>query len=155
MAGISGANIGQKLAGHTRVGLDTSVWIYQFEANRRYLPLTTHILTGIRLGRQTGVISIIALMELTVMPYKLGQPGVASQYEALLLNFPNLEVWDVSQEIARYAARFRGSLGVRALDALQVATALAAGATAFVTNDYGLVRLSKMLDIIVLDDYIQ
>ena len=30
----------QRLAGHTWIGLDTSVFIYQFEAHPRYLPVT-------------------------------------------------------------------------------------------------------------------
>jgi predicted nucleic acid-binding protein len=37
-------------------------------------------------------------------------------------------------------------------DALQVATALHHGATAWVTNDRGLERLASRLDVVILDD---
>jgi predicted nucleic acid-binding protein len=43
---------------------------------------------------------------------------------------------------------------VRPADALQVATALVHGASAFVTNDRGLMRQARALDVIILDDFV-
>ena len=46
--------------------------------------------------------------------------------------------------IADTAARLRAEHGLRTPDALQAATAIRRGATAFLTNDAGLVRVSEV-----------
>ena len=92
-------------------------------------------------------------MELTVHPWQLDQPAVAREYEALLAHFPHLTLADVTRDVARRAAQLRACYRLRPADALQVATALVHGATAFVSNDQGLARLAPLLDIIILDDF--
>lgn len=142
------------LAAHSLIGLDTSLWIYHLEGNERYLPLTTIVLNGIQAGRQQAIASTITVMELTVQPYRVKQPEVAAHYEALLARFPNLRLIDVSRDVARRAAQLRGLYGVRAVDALHVATTLVAGATAWVTNDRELRRLANLVEVVVLDDFL-
>ncbi len=144
----------RRLARHTRVGLDTSIWIYHLEDHPRYLNLTHHLLFGIEYGQRTGVVSVIVLMELTVRPFQLGRPEVAQQYEAMLVHFPNLDIVDVDRDITRRAAQLRGEFGVGAMDALQIATTLNHGATAFLTNDLALARLSEIVDVIILDNFL-
>ena len=61
---------------------------------------------------------------------------------------------DVTRDVARGAAQLRARLGVRPADALQAASALLGGATAFVTNDRALARLAPLLDVIVPDDWV-
>jgi len=95
----------------------------------------------------------ITVMELTVRPWQVGRPAVAREYEARLVHFPNLFLADVTRDAARRAAQLRAQFNLRAADALQVATALIHGATAFVTNDRRLRRLESVLDMIVLDDF--
>jgi len=144
----------RQLAKHTIVGLDTSIFIYHLEAHPRYQPLTQELLAGIQTGRQTAVTSVVTVMELTVRPWQLGRSAVAREYEALLLYFPNLVLADVTRAVARRAAQLRARYNVRPADALQTATALLNGATAFVTNDRKLVRLAPELDVLVLASFI-
>ena len=144
----------QQLAGHAIVGLDTSVFIYHLEAHPRYQPLTQELLADVQAGRQTAVTSVITVMELTVRPWQLGRSAVAREYEALLVHFPNLVLADVTRAVARRAAQLRARYNVRPADALQAATALLDGATAFVTNDRKLTRLAPELDILVLESFI-
>jgi RecA-family ATPase len=59
----------------------------------------------------------------------------------------------VTRDVARRAAQLRARYRLRPADALQMATALVHGATAFVTNDRQLTRLAPVLDIITLDDF--
>lgn len=92
-------------------------------------------------------------MEVTVRPWQLGRESVARQYEALLANFPNLVLVDVTRDVARRAAQLRADYRLRPADALQVGAALVQGVTAFVTNDRGLVRLQGVTDVIILDDF--
>jgi predicted nucleic acid-binding protein len=143
----------EQLANHVVVGLDTSVFIYHFEAHPRYLPLTQELLASIQAGQRTAIASTIMVMELTVQPWKMGRSSVAREYEALLIHFPNLALVDVNRDVARRAALVRADHSVRPADALHIATALLEGATAFVTNDRKLSRLSPEISIIVLDDF--
>lgn len=145
-------NLTRRLNAHALVGLDTSIWIYHLEANERYLGLTTQILEAALTGRPRVVISVITLMELTVRPYKLNQPTVATHYEAVLTNFPHALLVDIDPAIARRAAQLRAAYSLQAADALHIATSLVAGATAWVTNDRGLSRLSPYIDVIILND---
>ena len=148
------AGIERQLASHQVIGLDTSIFIYHLEAHPRYLPLTTLLLNSVQAGERQAVVSTVAFMELTVHPWRLDRPEVARQYEALLVNFPHLQVADVTRDVARRAAQLRAGYQIRPADALQVATAIVYGATAFVTNDKGLTRLDDILTILVLDAFV-
>jgi len=142
----------RRLARHSVVGLDTSIFIYHLEAHPRYLPLTRELLASIQAGDQRAVTSTVTIMELTVRPWQVGRPAVAREYEALLAHFPNLALADVTRDVARQAAQLRARFRLRPADALQVATAVVHGATAFVTNDRRLEQLAPDLDMVLLDD---
>jgi predicted nucleic acid-binding protein len=143
--------ISTRLASISIVGLDTSIFIYHFEAHPDYLPFTTEVLDGIESGRWAGVTSTITLMELAVRPWQLGRGDVARKYEALLVNFPHLTIVDVDRQIARHAAELRASFGLRPADAIQVAACLVHGAQAFVTNDHRLAKLQPLFPIVLLE----
>lgn len=146
-------DLGQRIAGHALVGLDTSIWIYHLEANERYAPLTGQLLTAVQAGWPRAVCSVLTIMELNVRPYRLGQPGVAAHYEAMLTHFPNVQLVNVTPDIARRAAQLRAIYNLRPADSIHVASALVSGATAWVTNDQEMRRLSSNLDVILLDDF--
>ena len=143
----------ERLAQHTVVGLDTSIFIYHLEAHPHYQPLTRELLAAVESGHLEAATSTITVMELTVRPWQLGRPAVAREYEALLLHFPHLVLVDVTREVARRAAQLRARYRLRPADSLQAATALDYNATAFVTNDRALARLSEPLDIVILTDF--
>ena len=96
----------EKLAGAGVVGLDTSVFIYQLEANPTYAPLTKTVFENLEAGKFQGVTSTITLMELTVLPWRMGHENMAREYEALLVNFPNLSIVDIDRDVSRLAANF-------------------------------------------------
>lgn len=142
-----------ELAEHATLGIDTSPFIYQFEANPRYFSITTELLQGVRDGQWTAVVSTVTLMELTVRPWQHNEPALAERYEVALTSFPNLTLADLTLDVARQAARLRAEYRIRAADALQIGTALVHRATAFVTNNRGLIRLAPRLDIVILGDF--
>lgn len=144
----------RRLAGHALIGLDTSIWIYHLEANSKYASSTGQVLMAVQAGQPRAILSVLTIMELNVRPYQLGNPGVAVHYEALLSHFPNTELVNVTPAIARRAAQLRAAYALRSADALHVATSLTSGATAWVTNDYEIRRVSELLDVIVLDDFL-
>lgn len=146
---------GKRLAKAKVVGLDTSIFIYFLEVNERYGPLAQVTINGIEKGKWQGVTSTITLMEITVRPWQLGLESAAREYEAILVHFPNLSVVDVDRTVARAAAQLRAKYNVTPPDALQVAASLSFGARAFLTNDRRLSRLQELIDILVLDDYLE
>jgi predicted nucleic acid-binding protein len=148
------ARIEQQLANHSVIGLDTSIFIYHLEANTRYLALTKAVLNGVQSGQWRAVTSTVTIMELTVHPWRINRPDIAHQYEALLANFPNLSVMDVSRDVARKAAQLRASHNLQPADALQVATAIMNQATVWVSNDKKLKRLAPLIDVVILDEFI-
>ncbi len=115
----------EKLASAGVVGLDTSIFIYQLEANPTYATLTKTVFENLEAGKFQGVTSTITLMELTVLPWRMGHENIAREYEALLVNFPNLSIVDIDRNVARLAAKLRADFNVSPADALQVAASLA------------------------------
>ena len=145
----------KRLARAKVIGLDTPIFIYFLENNARYGPLAQLTINGIEKGKWQGVTSTITLMEITVRPWQLGRESAAREYEAILVHFPNLSVVDVDRNVARAAAQLRAKYNVSPPDALQVAASLSYGAKAFLTNDKRLSRLQELIDILVLDDFVE
>ena len=148
------ARIEQDLKNRAIIGLDTSIFIYHFEGHARYLPITKTILNRVRSGHHHAIVSTVALMELTVHPWRLGKSEIAQNHEILLVHFPNLHLADVTRDVARRAAQLRGNYSLHPADALQTATAIVNNASAFITNNKKLTRLNKVLNVIILDEYI-
>lgn len=142
------------LAPFSRIGIDTPIFIYHFENHPTYLPFTQALLSSIEAGVKKALTSTITLLEITVRPLQLKRPEIATKYEALLANFPNLTLVEIDRDVARRAAQLRAGYNIRPADALQVAACLVGGAEVFITNDRRLARLKAEIEIIVLDDFI-
>lgn len=84
----------------------------------------------------------------------MGYENVAREYEAVLVNFPNLSLIDIDRDVARVAAKLRADFRISPADALQVAASLQAGAKVFLTNDKKLSILQAMVEILILDDFV-
>ena len=145
----------KRLAKAKVIGLDTPIFIYFLENNARYGPLAQLTLNGVEKGKWQGITSTITLMEITVRPWQLGREAAAREYEAVLVHFPNLSIVDVDRNVARAAAQLRAKYNVTPPDALQVAASLSFGAKAFLTNDRRLSRLQELIDVLVLDDFLE
>jgi predicted nucleic acid-binding protein len=148
-------NLKQRLTRHSLLGVDTSVFIYQVEAHPRYLSVSQTVLQTIQAGHVEAITSVMTLTELTVHPWRKQQAIIAQEYEALLVHFPHLQVLDVTRDIGRRAAQLRAHYNLRPADALQVATTIQHGGTAFVTNDRQLTRLANLLDIVMINDFVE
>ena len=144
----------ERLGSISVVGLDTAIFIYHFERHPKYFPLTQELFSGIEAGLRKGVTSTITLMEIIDKPLALGRQDIARKYEALLVNFPNLEIIDLDRNVIRQAARLRAEYRIRPPDALRASASLLNRADVFITNDELLKRLRDKLEVIVLDDFI-
>jgi predicted nucleic acid-binding protein len=120
---------------HTRIALDTSIFIYQLESNPRYVVLTDTIFQWLELPEHQAVTSTITMTELLVQPYRDREEQRVDEFYAQLATYPNLEWIAPDLEVADIAARIRATDRLRTPDALQAATAIHARATGLVTND--------------------
>ncbi|HMC62195.1 MAG TPA: type II toxin-antitoxin system VapC family toxin [Candidatus Solibacter sp.] len=120
---------------HRLLALDTSIFIYQLEANPRYAALTDPIFEWLELPHHRAVTSTITMTELLVQPYRDGNEQRVNDFYGLLSTYPNLDWIAPNLEAADIAARIRGEHGLRTPDALQAATAVQAQVTGLVTND--------------------
>jgi predicted nucleic acid-binding protein len=118
-----------------RIALDTSVFIYQLEANPRYLAFTDPIFSWLEKPHCGAVTSTITMTELLVQPSRDGNDERVDQFYGLLSTYPNLEWIAPDLEIADLAAQIRAEHRLRTPDALQAATAIRSQATGLITND--------------------
>ena len=121
--------------GRGPVALDSSVFIYFIEGHPRFAPLLRPLFATVHAGRVEAVTSAITLLEVLVVPLRSGQSRLAARYEAFLTWSRGLTLHAIEPPSLKVAAWLRATTGASTPDALQLATALAEGCTAFVTND--------------------
>lgn len=126
------------------VGVDTSIFVYFIEADPRFLSIVRPLFLAADEGRVVLVTSALTLMEVLVMPYRFGDDRLAARYEALLSAAGGIRLIPIDAGTLRAAARIRAVHGARTPDALQLAAALGAGCTSFVTNDRRLPAIGKL-----------
>jgi len=136
----------EKLKGKI-VGLDTMVFIYHFEENQAYSPLTFSIFESLEKGNFKGITSILTLLEILVKPKKENNLLLTERYKLLFETFPNLQVKTLNENIADIASSLRANYNINTPDAIQIATSLEVKADIFITND---VTLKKIAEIKVL-----
>ena len=142
--------IAELLAQHATVSIDSNIFIYVLEASplgERAHPL----FTALEEGRLRASLSSVALAEILAGPARRHDAAVFETYAAELRAIPNLRIVPVEADVAADAAWFRGAGPMALADALHLACARAAGATAFITNDRRL-QSRPGLDVIQLLD---
>lgn len=135
------------------VGVDTAPFIYLIEEHPVYLPVVRPLFEMADRGRLRVVTSVITLVEVLVRPLQQDNQDVAQKYRDILLGAEGLIVVPVSVRLAEEAASLRARYHLRVPDAIQVATAVAEGATAFLTNDKRLASLPE-IHVLVLDELV-
>lgn len=137
-----------------RVCLDTAPIIYYVEDNPTFVDIIAPVIGTIERGEKKCVCSVITLTEVLVKPLETKQIELAKKYRDLLTSCPHLDFHPVDQRIAEEAARIRAVYKFRIADAIQLATAMIAGADAFVTNDVKLDRFPEVR-VYVLSKFIE
>lgn len=141
---------GELLARHPVVGLDSNVLIYVFEGTTPLADAAEALLDAVGSGQGDAVLATIGLTEILTRPAALGDGALFERYATELRSIEHLRLVPLDAETAIDAAW--GRAGDRDLgDAFHVATARAAGATAFVTNDRR-VRGRAGIEVVYLSD---
>lgn len=144
-------SVSELVARHRVLALDSNVLIYLFEGSGPLADSAEAIIDAIDAGEVAGVLATVGLTEILTRPAALGDAPLFERYAGELRSIPNLRLVPLDAETAVDAAW--GRAGDRDLgDAVHLATARRAGATAFVTNDdrikgragLEIVRLSRL-----------
>lgn len=129
------------------VGLDTMVFIYAFERHSDYGSLAQAIFRALEGGLCRGCVSVLALGEVLTGVKKAHNPELLLRYRDIFQRFPGLSVADADAAVMERMSDLRARYDIPTPDAIHLGTALARGASAFVTND---VRLQKVTEVEVL-----
>ena len=130
----------------------TRRFIYWIEQDPRFLPLVEPLFEDVAAGKRRVVTSALTLLEVLVVPYRAGNADLAQRYEELLMNNRGIALMDLSRDQLRTAAQLRAATGAKTPDALQLAAAMSAGCTTFVTNDRR-IPVIRGIRVLQLGDY--
>ena len=134
------------------IGLDSNILIYLLESSGPLRDAAARIVDAIDAGTTEGVLSAVGLVEILAGPARAGD-AAAFELTADALRDLLIRVVSVDRATAEDAAWIGGSLGIGLEDAVHLASARNAGATAFVTNDRRL-RSIPRLEVVYLDDLV-
>jgi len=123
------------MLGKGLVAIDTAIFIYFIEEDPRFLPLVDPLFREADQGARELVTSALTLLEVLVVPYRVGNRLLADRYEALMTRSRGVRIVDLTRDQLRAAAQLRATTGVKASGALQLVAAIGAGCRTFLTND--------------------
>lgn len=134
-----------------RVFVDTAPLIYYLENSSLYMDSVKKFFEKCLKEKIQIVTSAVTIEEYLVFPYKSGKMEFADNFKKFM-EYMNIEVVNIDWDIAELGAKIRGEYKeFKAMDALQIATAVASGCDMFFTNDKQL-RQEKELPCMTMDD---
>lgn len=138
---------------HHRIAFDSNVLIYLLERDDARAEAVATVIDNLAADGSTGVLASIGVIEVLAGPARKDDPVGFEMLAAALrdLGFDN-PVLDAAA--AEDAAWIAGRTGSRLPDAVHLACARAAGATAFLTNDRRF-QSRRGLEVVYLDDLVE
>ena len=119
---------------HPRIALDANVLIYVLDGHEDLGRRAAAVVDAIDAGDVVGSMATIAQVEILAGAARSGDAALFER-QADEIRSLGLRLISLTSEVAEEAGWLRGSGALEAADAIHVACAKAAGATALVTND--------------------
>lgn len=138
---------------HT-LAIDSAPLIYLIERHPVFGPPMLAIGHRLDAGTIEVVSPTLTLIEVLAHPIRRDHPEIAAAYRHILERHPAVRLIELDVDVALRAAELRARYNLRTPDAVQIASALHAGASAFLTNDSDLSRVTE-LRVIQLTDLIE
>ena len=121
--------------GGQRVYFDTNIFIYLLGNNLRYAAQCQQLLQASADRQILGLSGDVTLAELLVKPLQTNDAQSVAAVRQLLADDAIVTLISHSRKSFQGAALMRAKHGLKMVDALQLATAVEAGASCFVSND--------------------
>jgi predicted nucleic acid-binding protein len=125
----------------SRIFLDTNFFIYLYEGQVPQATRARYLSRAFIARRDEILTSVMSLGEVLVTPLRKGDFSLAQRYRQLFKG-PGITVLPFIEQAAEAFARIRVGGRVKPPDAIQLATAGAAGCDLFLTNDDRLLGIS-------------
>ncbi len=135
---------------HRLVALDANVLIYVLEGSETFGPRARALVDAIDDRVLAGSMATVGQVEILAGPARIGDATVFERTADEIRSL-GLTIVPLTSAIAEDAAWLRGQGGLDLADAIHVAGARAAGATALITNDRR-IRSRPNLEVFYLDD---
>lgn len=132
------------------IALDTNIFILAYNQKDTQGELARRLLDKVTKSGDQVFISVLVFEEFLVKIYKQGLEKNLADYENFLTGAGIYTVIDVNRQIARLAAKIRAEYGIKAPDALHLASAISTGANLFITADKKLPRKIGKLKVKIL-----
>ena len=126
---------------YSTVVVDTAPFIYILESHPEFADQFAGLFEAAAAGKLSIALSTITLAEVLTGPCKAGQIALTKRYERALSGYTLISV---TPSIAALAAQLRAQYRLKLPDAIQLATALDAGAAALVTHDRDFSQVTGM-----------
>ncbi len=134
-----------------RVFLDTAPIIYYLENSSYYMDAMGRFFERCIAENIQTVTSAVTVEEYLVYPYSSGKLAYVDNFKKFI-EYMMMDVVSIDYRIAEKGAKIRGRYkNFKAMDALQIAAAVAGGCDMFFTNDKQL-RQQKELPCMTMDD---
>ena len=141
------------MTGFKRVFVDTAPIIYYLENSALYMNSVKKFFEKCIKENIQVVTSAITIEEYLVFPYSSGKMEFTGNFKRFI-EYMNIMVVDIDSNIAEQGAKIGGKYkNFKAMDALQIATAIVSGCDMFFTNDKQL-RQEKELPCMTMDDLV-
>jgi len=116
--------------------------------------LVKEVVDSFQSGRLTAFSSVVTLAEVLPKPIEYGDEKLAKKFVEFLKYGRNFNLIEISAGMAEKAGSLRGQYpNLKTVDAIQISTAIYAGADAFLTNDKKLKQIRE-IPTLVLADYL-
>ena len=134
-----------------KVFIDTAPFIYYLENSNQYFDKMIQFFTNCCEKEIEIVTSVITVEEYLVYPYADKKTELIENFDKFIA-YMKIKVVPIDEEIAKQGAKIRAKYkNFKAMDALQIATAIKSDCDVFFTNDKQL-RQEKELPCITMDD---
>lgn len=146
-----GSRLGEFFKTHSKVYLDSSIFIYFVERHPLYFNPCDEIFRNMEEGRIEAKTSTLTLLEILVQPYRQKKEELVFEFYSLFTTYPNLKWIELSAGISDLAARLRAEHNLKTPDAIQAASAISSGAAGFICNDE-VFRRVRDIECLILED---
>lgn len=133
--------------------LDTMCFIYHFEGNEPYGPLTKLLFSHLEDQQLKNFTSVLTTAEIFANEKIQLNPLILARNKERLATMPGLTIIPVDFPLSERAASLRVQYNLPLVDALHLATAQAVNAEVFVTNDDHFKRVESP-KVLILDDFV-